>query len=139
MCPPKPILQFPKQLHKKKESIKWEQSSLSWSPLRRLRCWFLKCYSSIHKSTSQQPHNAAILKQNVGNISHIKGLQFGSPGFDPWFGKIPWRRKQQPTPILLTSEHHGQRNLVGYSLWGCKALDTTEQLTVPLSSEIKDW
>ena len=77
--PPKLILQFPKQLHKKKENIKWEQSSLSWSPLRRLRYWFLKCYSSIHKSTSQQPHNAAILKQNVGNIFHIKG-DTGFPG-----------------------------------------------------------
>ena len=28
-------------------------------------------------------------------------LQCGRPGFDPWVGKIPWRRKWQPTPVLL--------------------------------------
>ena len=32
-------------------------------------------------------------------------------GFHPWFGKFPWRRKWQPTPVLLPSEFHGQRSL----------------------------
>ena len=32
--------------------------------------------------------------------------------------KIPWRRKWQPTPVFLTGESHGQRNLVGCSPWG---------------------
>ena len=36
-------------------------------------------------------------------------------GFDPWLGKIPWRRAWQPTPVLLAGESHGQRSLVGYS------------------------
>ena len=36
-------------------------------------------------------------------------------GFDPWVGKIPWRREWQPTPVLLPGESHGQRSLVGYS------------------------
>ena len=35
-------------------------------------------------------------------------------GFDPWFGKIPWRRKWQPTSVLLPRESLGQRSLVGY-------------------------
>ena len=52
----------------------------------------------------------------------------GRPGFDPWVGKIPWRRKQQPTPVFLPGESHGRRNLVGYSPWGHKELDTTERL-----------
>ena len=47
-------------------------------------------------------------------------------GFDPWVGKIPWRKAWQPTPVFLPGESHGQRSLVGYSLWGCKELDTTE-------------
>ena len=38
-------------------------------------------------------------------------------GFNPWVGKIPWRRKWQPTPIFLPGKSHGQRNLVGYSPW----------------------
>ena len=31
--------------------------------------------------------------------------------------------------VFLPGESHGWRNLVGYSLWGHKELDTTEQLT----------
>ena len=33
-------------------------------------------------------------------------------GFDPWVGKIPWRRKWQPTPVFLPGESPGQRSLV---------------------------
>ena len=32
-------------------------------------------------------------------------------GFDPWVGKIPWRRKWQSTPIFLPRKSHGQRSL----------------------------
>ena len=35
--------------------------------------------------------------------------------FDPWVGKIPWRRARQPTPVFLPGESHGQRSLAGYS------------------------
>ena len=55
-------------------------------------------------------------------------LQCGRPRFDPRIGKIPWRRKWQPTSVLLPGKLHGGRSLVGYSPWGCKELDTTEQL-----------
>ena len=43
--------------------------------------------------------------------------------FDPWVGKIPWRRKWQPTPEFLPGKSHGQRSLVDYSPWGCKESD----------------
>ena len=46
--------------------------------------------------------------------------------FDPWVGKIPWRRKWQPTPVFLPGESYGQRSLAGYSPWGHKELDMTE-------------
>ena len=48
------------------------------------------------------------------------------PRFDPWIGKIPWRRKWQLTPGLLPGKSHGLRSLVGYSPWGRKESDTTE-------------
>ena len=32
--------------------------------------------------------------------------------FNPWVGKIPWRRARQPTPVFLSGEFHGQRSLV---------------------------
>ena len=49
-------------------------------------------------------------------------------GFDPWVSKIHWRRKWQPTPVLLPGKSHGWRNLVGCSPWGHKESDNTEQL-----------
>ena len=48
--------------------------------------------------------------------------------FDPWVGKVPWRRKRLPSPVFLPGESDGQRSLVDYSPWGCKELDTTEPL-----------
>ena len=39
-----------------------------------------------------------------------------------------WRRKWQPIPVLLPEKSHGQRSLVGYSPWGHKESDVTEQL-----------
>ena len=43
-----------------------------------------------------------------------------------WVRKIPWRRPQKPTPVILLGEPHGQRSLVGYSPWDNKESDTTE-------------
>ena len=51
-------------------------------------------------------------------------------GFNPWVGKIPWSRKWQHTQIFLPEKFHRQRSLVGYSPWGCKEPDTTEQLSM---------
>ena len=48
--------------------------------------------------------------------------------FNPWVGKISWRRKWQPTPVFLPGKSHGWWNLAGYSPWSCKELDMTEQL-----------
>ena len=42
--------------------------------------------------------------------------------FNPWVGKIPWRRL--PIPVFWRREFHGL-----YSLWGCKELGTTEWLS----------
>ena len=39
-----------------------------------------------------------------------------------------WRRKWQPTPIVLPGKSHGQRSLASHSPWGHKESDTTEQL-----------
>ena len=49
--------------------------------------------------------------------------------FQPWVGKILWRREWQPTPVFLPGDLHGWRRLEGYSPWGCKESDTTERLS----------
>ena len=46
--------------------------------------------------------------------------------FNPWVGKMPWRRAWQPTPVFLPGESCGQKSLVGYSLWGHKESERTE-------------
>ena len=62
---------------------------------------------------------------------HIKGLSWWLSGresacqcrrcrFNLWVGKIPWKRKWQPTPVFLSGEFHGQKSLVGYNPGGHK-------------------
>ena len=48
----------------------------------------------------------------------------------------PWKREQQPTPVFLPGEFHGQKSLVRYSPWDCKQSDTTEWLTVLLLTNV---
>ena len=50
--------------------------------------------------------------------------------FNPWVGKIPWRRERLPTPIFWPGEFHGL-----YSPRGHKELDTTEQLSLSHSHD----
>ena len=65
----------------------------------------------------------------AGSDGKVSVYNVGDPAFfDPWVGKIPWRRKWQSTPVLLPGKSHGQRSLVGYSPWGRKESDTTEPL-----------
>ena len=60
-------------------------------------------------------------------------LQCRRPGFDLCLGQEdPWRREWQPTLVFLLGEFHGQRSLAGYSPWGHKESDTTEELTLLL-------
>ena len=44
----------------------------------------------------------------------------GDTGLIPGLGKIPWRRKWQPSPVFLPGNPQGQRSLVCYSPWGRK-------------------
>ena len=42
-------------------------------------------------------------------------------GFDPWVGKMPWRRKWQPSLVVFPRKSHSQRSSAGFSSWGCKS------------------
>ena len=53
---------------------------------------------------------AQVVKNPPANAGDIREV-----GFDPWVGKIPWRRSWQATPVILPGESHGQRSLAGYS------------------------
>ena len=66
-------------------------------------------------------HDLVIIFLHVHLLS-----QFG--GIINIYGKIPWRKKCQPTPVFLPGKSHWPRSLLGYGLCGHKALDTTEHL-----------
>ena len=80
------------------------------------------------------PANAEDIRDSGSNSGFGRSLG-GGCGNPPWVGKIPWRRAWQPTPVFLPEESHGQRSLVGYSLWGSTESDMTERLSIntPLS------
>ena len=67
-------------------------------------------------------------------------LQRWRPTFNPWVGKIPWRRKWLPTPVYLPGEFHGQRSLVDYHRWGHKRVrhDWATNTLSGLGSHLKD-
>ena len=79
-----------------------------------LMCLLVICMSSLEKCL-------------FPGGSEVKAFacKAGDPRFNPWVGKIPWRRKWQPTPVFLPGESHGRRSLVGYSPRGRKESDTT--------------
>ena len=52
---------------------------------------------------------ALVVKNPPANAGAIRKC-----AFNPWVGKIPWRRAWQPTPVFLPGESHGQRSLAGY-------------------------
>ena len=60
----------------------------------------------------------------------------GDSGSVSGLGRSQWRRKWPPTPVFFPGKSHGQRNLVGYSPWGCKKarhdLVAKQQCTCPL-------
>ena len=61
----------------------------------------------------------ALLVKNPPAMQETQQTWVHSLGWeDPLEGKIPRRRAQQPTPLFLSGESHGQRNLVGYDQCG---------------------
>ena len=56
--------------------------------------------------TAAALHWASVVSQMVKNPP----CQCRRPRFDPWVGKLPWRKEWQPTPVFLTGHFHGQRS-----------------------------
>ena len=100
---------------------------------RALRVAFINTISFLNVTEKYNSQNrqgyrnwgASLVAQTV---KRLPTMREGRPGFHPWVGKIPWRRKWQPTPVLLPGKSHGRRSLVGYSPRGRKESDTTERL-----------
>ena len=56
-------------------------------------------------------HGVAKSKTQLSDLLRLSWkrirLQCGRPGFNPWVGKIPWRRERLPTPVFWPGEFHG--------------------------------
>ena len=77
---------------------------------------------------SNRMGNTRDLFKKIRDTNGTFGLQCRRSGFSLWVGKIPWRRKWQPTPVLLPGKFYGLRSLVGYCPWDRKESDITEWL-----------
>ena len=65
-----------------------------------------------------------------GGSAGVIHPQCRRPGFDPWVGKIPWRRERLPSPVFWPGEVHGL-----FSPWGRKESDTAERLSLSLHAD----
>ena len=106
-----------------------------------VRCWESQPSSRLHSFmvcilyTHTHIHYiyiSIVIYRKGGSAGKESALQCRRSGFNPWVGKIPWRREWLPTPVFLPGEFNGQRTLAGCSPWGHKELDTTERLTLSL-------
>ena len=86
----------------------WEKEYATHSSIPGLP-WWLR-WQIIHLSDS---------KESACNATRVQALGWENSG----------RRAWQPTPVFLSGDPHGQKNLAGYSPWGCKELDMTERLS----------
>ena len=74
-----------------------------------------------------------VVKSPLANAGDLRDV------FDPWVGKIPWRRRWLPTLLFLPGESHGQRSLAGCSPSDSKELDmpeATEHTTAHRPSDV---
>ena len=102
----------------------------------------VKNLPAIQETPVQSQGWEDLLMKGMANHSSILGipwwlricLQCRGPKFDPWVGKIHWRREWLPTPVSLPGEFHGQKNLTGFgvTVFGLSESDPTERLTLSL-------
>ena len=79
----------------------------------------------VPRFSSNRLCGSLISRFSAGSDDERIRLQCRRPGFDPWVGKILWRRERLPNLLFWPGEFHGL-----YSPLGCKESDMTEQLAL---------
>ena len=67
---------------------------------------------------SRQKYWSGVPLPSPKGISKPVQINKDSQTPDTWVGKIPQRRKWQPTPVFLPGKSYGQRSQAGYGPWG---------------------
>ena len=106
-----------------------------------LQCMKVKSESEVTQSclTPSNPMDFSLSGSSIHGIFQARVLEWGAiafsggqvllktecrrPMFDPWVGKILWRRERLPTPVSWPGEFHGL-----YGPWAHKESDMTERL-----------
>ena len=73
---------------------------------------------------------ASLVAQSVKNLPAVQKTRVRSLGWED-----PLEKDMATTIVFLPGESHGQRSLVGCSLWGCKELGMIEWLTLTYYKE----
>ena len=96
-------------------------------------------YNIVLVSAVQQCKSAIIIRMSSPSRASLPSpyptqsesslsTKLGSLCYTATSHQLPWRRKWQPTPVFMPGKAYGPRSLMGYSPWGCKESNTTEQL-----------
>ena len=83
--------------------------------------------AKVRKSKRLHPHGKGLPRWLSDKWFACQCRRQRRQGFDPWVGKIPWRRVWQPTPVFLPGEIPWTE--VGYSPWSHRELDMMEWLS----------
>ena len=81
-------------------------------------------HQSVFLTSTIGDSGVSLVAQMVKNLPTMQETWFQSLGQED-----PVEKEMATTPVFLPGQSHGQRNLVGYSSWGCKESDMTEQVT----------
>ena len=146
MDPPNPtgaICPVACQSHSRRLAVGWDTASAG-TPFTSLPsfCPWALCFLSpglfppfIGASPPQLPGKVC-QEDKFSAASQTWRLPRWHSGFDPWVGKIPWRRKWQPTPVFWPGEFHGQKSLVDI-VHGVTESDMTEHMHFNNSAYLK--
>ena len=119
-CPthPRGQLQGPKRASDWGSAVEWP---VVGTPVKAAVSGFIFCGSTGPSDASRGGGRwEDCLRPDLGTQPLVLGLpwwlrqyktclQYGRPRFDPWVGKIPWKREPQPIPVFLPRESHGQK------------------------------
>ena len=103
--------------------------------------WTIVPQAPLYMEFSRQEYWTELSFPSPGDLPDpgIEPVSLTTPALaDGFFATVPpekpllvnhqWRRQWHPTPVLLPRKSHGRRSMVGYSPWGRKESDRTEQL-----------
>ena len=131
--PPNPRLQL--------ENVSWNHSTSAGlkskssprSSFLEHSVSFLLTSSSLYLEKAMAPHSSTLAwkipwTEEPGGLQSMGSLRVGHNWATSLslFTFMHWRRKWQPTPVLLPGESQGRGSLVGCHLWGRTELDTIE-------------